>query len=1028
MMAKRLLAMVLAGTMVLSSLEIAAADTVGTETSSEKAAYTVDAETSSDEVIVSAEAPAADSAESDTEENATITVYFDNSGNWSYVCVYATDANWNVLGTAWPGVEMTLVEDGGLYDGWYVAELDADTYYVTFTNETDGTQTSNIALTETSDTYWITYEGSTVYTTSPVIALDDITAGDWWTVFSDGLSLSVNQTLTITGTTTCLGDYNWDNGVFVLYSSDDQNVYPAGSDEGAAQNYTEYFVGRLDNYGWGTANYVVILYPDDWDVWLAETQAGKEFTITATYSSDGNIKISSECGDAQYTVSYETDDTSEVFYLALTGEQCELTNLVATYGTAPESGGITVYFENLADWEEVYVFYGNFEWKEYHAWPGVLVSECEDNEGWYEAEVNHDTYYVIFTNGTNSEGNRTCWITLNGGTATEYWVSYEDVVYSLDDPYREVDASTEAPDGWINNNAYTLIYAEKEQAELGDMECEDWWTTFSEALSIEDGQKLVITGTTTNLGEYNYDNLVYILYSGDGGIRTFTYKEYFVGRVDNYGWGSAAYMVTSAPDDWDTWLAETQAGAEFTLTVIYLDGTITIEVECLGAEYTVTYTVSDSSLDYYIALSGEYCEVTNLSYTLYEAVTNLSDFTITLSEYTYTYDGTAKTPDVTVSYEGTELVQNQDYLVIYSNNEEVGNGCVTVTAVSSNIYSGTVKVYFSIDPIDIHEYTVSLSKTTYTYDGKEKTPTVTLTDGTHTVDSSEYTVVYSHNTDAGLAYVEVSGTNHYSGTITTTFTINAKSISSYTATLSKTSYTYNGKARKPSVTVKNGSKTFSSDYYKVIYSDNKDVGTATVTIMGTGNYTGTITKTFKITKASQTLTAKAKKSSVAVGSTTTITASTSGNGKITYKSSDTSIATVSSSGKITAKSVGTVKITVTTAATSNYKKATKTITIKVVPKATTLSIVSNLSKKTLTIAWKKTSGVTGYQIQYSTSKSFSSSKTKSITVTGASKLSRVVTGLTKGKTYYVRVRTYKKVNGTKYYSSWSASKSKKISK
>ena len=1054
MMAKRFMAMVLAGAMVLSSLEMVAADTVDTKDVSMGAVMEDDAseeDGASDEVLASAVGLAADNAEDaeNSEGDSTITVYFDNSGGWDMVYAYSTDSDWNVLGGAWPGDEMTLVESG-TYAGWYMIELDVDTYYVTFADESTGSQTGNIKLSEASEenTYWITYNGSTVYASSPIVELDDIEPIDWWTVFTEGFSLSVGQTLTFTGTTTSYGMVTtstdeegettttipaWDNAIYVLYSSDDGNLYAADTTadnyaEGVEQNYTEYFVGRLDNYGWGSASYTATSAPDDWEEWLAETQASAAFTIQATYSVDGNVTIVSECGDARYTMSYTVSDTSQVFYMKLTGEKCKLTNLVATYGTAAATGGITVYFENTPEWETVYGFYGNSDWVESYAWPGVLATECEDNEGWYEVEVNYDTYYIFFNNGASSEGNRTCWATLQQGTATEYWITYEDYAYSLDDPYNEIPASTEAPDGWVNTNAYTLIYELTEQDELVDMECEGWWTTFSEALSLADGQKLVITGTTTNLGEYNYDNLVYILYSGDGGIRTFTYKEYFVGRVDNYGWGTAGYMVTSAPDDWDAWLAATQEGAEFTLTVTYLEGVITIEVECLEAAYMVTYEVSDSSLDYYIALSGEYCELTDLSYTRYEAVTDLSDFTITLSEDTYTYDGTEKTPDVTVAYDGVELVQNQDYLVIYSNNVEVGNGCVTVTAVSSNFFSGTVKVYFSIDPIDIHEYTITLGKTSYTYDGKAKEPTVTLTDGTHVVDSSEYTIVYSHNTDAGLAYVEVSGTNHYSGTLTTTFTINQKSIESYSATLSSTSYKYDGKAKKPTVTVKNGSKTISSSNYTVIYNDNKDAGTTTVTIMGTGNYTGTITKTFKITKASQTVSAKAKKSSLAVGGTTTISASTTGNGKLTYKSSDTSVATVSSSGKITAKSVGTVKITVTAAATNNYKKATKTITIKVIPKATKLAAVSNISKKSLTIAWKKTSGVTGYQIQYSTSSSFSSSKTKSITVTGASKLSKVVTGLTKGKTYYVRVRTYKKVDGTKYYSSWSSVKSKKISK
>ncbi len=93
---------------------------------------------------------------------------------------------------------------------------------------------------------------------------------------------------------------------------------------------------------------------------------------------------------------------------------------------------------------------------------------------------------------------------------------------------------------------------------------------------------------------------------------------------------------------------------------------------------------------------------------------------------------------------------------------------------------------------------------------------------------------------------------------------------------------------------------------------------------------------------------------------------------------------------------------------------------------TSLSSVTNSSSKKMTVKWSKASSVTGYQIQYSTSSSFSSYTT--VTVSGASNVSKVISGLTKGKTYYVRIRTYKTVSGTKYYSAWSSKKSVKISK
>ncbi len=87
-------------------------------------------------------------------------------------------------------------------------------------------------------------------------------------------------------------------------------------------------------------------------------------------------------------------------------------------------------------------------------------------------------------------------------------------------------------------------------------------------------------------------------------------------------------------------------------------------------------------------------------------------------------------------------------------------------------------------------------------------------------------------------------------------------VSTLDISLSKTSYTYNGKARKPSVTVTDGDTVLEKNVdYKISYSNNKKVGTATVKVTGMGDYTGTTKVTFKIVPKGTTiseLTAKSK--------------------------------------------------------------------------------------------------------------------------------------------------------------------------
>lgn len=124
------------------------------------------------------------------------------------------------------------------------------------------------------------------------------------------------------------------------------------------------------------------------------------------------------------------------------------------------------------------------------------------------------------------------------------------------------------------------------------------------------------------------------------------------------------------------------------------------------------------------------------------------------------------------------------------------------------------------------------------------------------------------------------------------------------------------------------------------------------------------------------------------------------------------------------KNVGTYKIKITFKNDlSGAKTVYKSFTIS--PKATSITSLKSSSAKKITVKWnKRSTQTTGYQIQYSTSSKFTNSKTT--TVASYNTTSKTLTGLKSGKKYYVRVRTYKTVNGKKYYSNWSSAKSVKV--
>ena len=123
------------------------------------------------------------------------------------------------------------------------------------------------------------------------------------------------------------------------------------------------------------------------------------------------------------------------------------------------------------------------------------------------------------------------------------------------------------------------------------------------------------------------------------------------------------------------------------------------------------------------------------------------------------------------------------------------------------------------------------------------------------------------------------------------------------------------------------------------------------------------------------------------------------------------------------KNVGKYKVTVTLK--GNYS-GTNTLSFTIVPKGTKLSSVK-AGKKQVTVKWKaQKKSTTGYQVQYSTSKKFEGAKIATIKKNKTT--SATIKKLKGGKKYYVRVRTFKTVGKTKYYSAWSNVKNAKVKK
>ena len=208
--------------------------------------------------------------------------------------------------------------------------------------------------------------------------------------------------------------------------------------------------------------------------------------------------------------------------------------------------------------------------------------------------------------------------------------------------------------------------------------------------------------------------------------------------------------------------------------------------------------------------------------------------------------------------------------------------------------------------------------------------------------------------------------------------------------------------------------------YTVSYKNNTKAGTATVTVSGKGNYTGSKDASFTIKKAAQSISKVS--GSYTKAYKTNFTLSPKAKGKISYKSSNTKVATVNSKGKVSIKGTGKVTITVSAKATSCYKAANKKVTIYAVPAKAKLKEVKSAKGK-VEAEWKKDSNASGYQVLYSTDKKMKKAKTMNC---NKKDTTATIKNLKKNKTCYVKVRAYKTIDGKKYSGAYSDKMSVKV--
>ena len=361
-----------------------------------------------------------------------------------------------------------------------------------------------------------------------------------------------------------------------------------------------------------------------------------------------------------------------------------------------------------------------------------------------------------------------------------------------------------------------------------------------------------------------------------------------------------------------------------------------------------------------------------------------------------------------------------------------GTAKVTVKAAAKGSYKAgqtvitvTVKAYSLLTAGTV----ITVSSAEQVYDGKAKTPAVTVRDkyGKTLKKGTDYTLIYSSNINAGTntGKVSITGTGSYSGTTVKTFTIK-KAAQPLSIKVSSAKAAV-GKTVTVTVTGAKGKKTYSSSAPTV--AAVSDAGVVTAKKVGTTTIKAEAAETANYLKTTKTI-----KINVVPAATTSLLIYNQQTGfKLSWKkvTGATGYDIYRGSVKIKTISGGSVvtyydKSTLTNGGKYVYRIYARASTgVSTLSRSATafrlnrpsITSVKNTGAGQMTVTWALNSRATGYQIQYCLNGDFGTAR--SVTVNGASTLKRVIKSLTRGRIWYVRIRSFKTVDNHKYYSMWS---------
>ena len=365
------------------------------------------------------------------------------------------------------------------------------------------------------------------------------------------------------------------------------------------------------------------------------------------------------------------------------------------------------------------------------------------------------------------------------------------------------------------------------------------------------------------------------------------------------------------------------------------------------------------------------------------------------------YNGYERIPTVSINGASTS-----EFIITASNNVRPGVATLMITGRGNN-YTGTI----------IKNYTIKANLSSYgtvgaiadqNYTGYQVTPYVTVTCGGNLLTQGhDYTLTYANNTNVGRATVIATATadSYYLGTATGYFNI-SNTATGMEITGYASSYTYTGNAITPDVIVTmNGRVLNRGTDYTVTYSNNTNVGTATMTVTGIGSFSGTKTINYVIEARNiENCITTAVNNYQYTGNTYTpaVTLTDASTGKALTAGTDYTITYSNNTNP------GTASITVT-ALGRNYT-GSKVISFKITSAAVSGLRVSKIKNNSMRLSWSDQDYADGYQICNANNRVIGTTTNNSYTVKK----------LTSCTTYRYKVRSYvENEDGSVSYGSFS---------